>query len=139
MLEVSDDDDADSDEKDDGTCFHMVHGGVSAVRSRTPTSAGMMGVMPDSNQIYMVGAQPKLTSQMWRSMEKEFGISNEHLLETNSYFAKHVYDIAEENARGQCTIGHSCKVMCIYYRHIRLFHCSCVSHTDHLSPMLISF
>ena len=35
-------------------------------------------------------------------------------VQTNTYFAKHVYDIAEENARGQCTAGHSCKV-CITF------------------------
>ena len=105
---AADDDDKNNDE-DDGSCFHMVTGGVLAIRSRTPTSAGMMGIKPDYNQLKLVEYMPGVTGQMWRSMKKEFRVTNEHLLETNSYFAKHVYDIAEENARGQCTVGHSCK------------------------------
>ena len=32
-------------DEDDGSCFHMVNVGISALRSRTPTSAGMLGVM----------------------------------------------------------------------------------------------
>jgi len=111
-ISVFDEEDLDDDEtieKDDGTCFHMVTIEVASVRSRTPTSAGMMGVMPDLTQIQSLRKYPKLTDIMWHIMEKKFGLSNEHLLETNSYFAKHIYDIAEENARGQCTAGHSCK------------------------------
>jgi len=111
-LSVFDEEGTDDDEKedeDDGSCFHMITGGISSVRARTPTSAGMMGVNPDSNQMGMVEKMPQLTPIMWTSIQREFDISNDHLLETNSYFAEHVYDIAEENARGQCTVGHSCK------------------------------
>ena len=100
----------DEEEEDEGTCFHMVHEGASAVRSRTPTSAGMMGVTsPTLLQMKIIEKMPTLTSIMWKMMEREFSISNEDLLATNSYFAEHIYDIAEENARGQCTNGHSCK------------------------------
>ncbi len=97
-------------DEDDGSCFHMVHVGISALRSRTPTSAGMLGVMPDMTQKEIMKANPTLTELMWRSMKNEFRILNHNLLRTNAYFAEHVYDIAEENARGQCTAGHSCKV-----------------------------
>ena len=103
-------DDDEKDDEDDGTCFHLVASGISAIRSRTPTSAGMMGIKPDLNQIFILQKKPKLEKYMWRSMQEEFGVDENRLLETNSYFAKHVYDIAEENARGQCTAGHSCKV-----------------------------
>ncbi|KAL7547655.1 hypothetical protein ACHAWF_010945 [Thalassiosira exigua] len=111
---------------DDGTCFHMITNGIAgvlshtsksdtksgifpAVRSRTPTSAGMKGVVPDINQVMMVKRAPKLTEMLWKSMKKEFHISNDHLQGTTHYFAEHIYDISEENARGQCTVGHSCK------------------------------
>ena len=99
------------EEPDDGSCFHMVNAYYFAsVRSRTPTSAGMLGIAPDDTQIMLVKKQPILTYAMWVLMVREFGISNRSLINTNDYFAKHVYDIAEENARGQCTQGHSCKV-----------------------------
>ncbi|KAL7430827.1 hypothetical protein ACHAXH_003750 [Discostella pseudostelligera] len=96
-------------DEDDGSCFHMVHVGISALRSRTPTSAGMLGVMPDNIQKEIMKSNPKLTELMWHAMKNEFRILNRNLLKTNAYFAEHVYDIAEENARGQCTAGHSCK------------------------------
>lgn len=101
----------DKEEPDDGSCFHMVNAYYfAALRSRTPTSAGMMGVSPDAMQLMLVKKQPILTYAMWVLMVREFGVSNKTLIGTNEYFAKHVYDIAEENARGQCTRGHSCKV-----------------------------
>lgn len=98
---------------DDGSCFQMIHGWTHAVRSRTPTSAGMMGVNPDENQLQMVLRNKGIKKLMWRQMHKKFLLNDDDLRKTNSYFAKHVYDIAEENARGQCTNGHSCKVSCI--------------------------
>jgi hypothetical protein len=99
---------------DDGSCFHMVTVGVAAVRSRTPTSAGMLGVQPDATQRAIVAKTPTVTNVMWNSMKKEFGISNRQLVQTNTYFTEHIFDIAKENAKGQCTAGHSCKVCVIY-------------------------
>jgi hypothetical protein len=81
----------------------------AALRSRTPTSAGMLGVSPDDMQMILVKKQPILTYAMWVLMVREFGVSDKSLVKTNEYFANHIYDIAEENARGQCTQGHSCK------------------------------
>ena len=99
---------------DDGSCFHLVTVGIAAIRSRTPTSAGMLGVNPDFTQREFIRKQENLTDIMWKSMKKEFFIRDRQLVETNLYFADHIYDIAEENARGQCTAGHSCKV-CTYF------------------------
>ncbi|KAL7454855.1 hypothetical protein ACHAWC_009330 [Mediolabrus comicus] len=100
----------DDEVSDDGDCFQMLQGWTHAVRSRTPTSAGMMGVNPDENQINMVRrGKGTLKKLLWSQMHKDFLIKDSDLRQTNSYFAKHVYDIAEENARGQCTNGHSCK------------------------------
>ena len=102
---VQDDDEV----PDDGSCFQMIHGWTHAVRSRTPTSAGMMGVNPDDNQLKMVLHNKNMKKILWREMHKHFLLKDDDLRKTNTYFAKHVYDIAEENARGQCTNGHSCK------------------------------
>ena len=57
--------------------------------------------MPDMIQKEIMKANPILTDLMWRSMKNEFRVLNRNLLKTNAYFAEHVYDIAEENARGQ--------------------------------------
>lgn len=75
---------------DDGSCFHLATVGLAAVRSRTPTSAGMLGVNPDSTQREYVRKDPKLTKVMWKSLRSEFRISNEKLVETNTYFADHI-------------------------------------------------
>jgi hypothetical protein len=102
--------DSDKEEPDDGSCFHMVNAYYfAALRSRTPTSAGMLGVSPNDMQMMLVKKQPILTYAMWVLMVREFGVSDKSLVKTNEYFANHIYDIAEENARGQCTQGHSCK------------------------------
>lgn len=102
---------SDKEEPDDGSCFHMVNAYYfAALRSRTPTSAGMLGITPTETQLQIVQRQPILTYAMWVLMVREFGVSNKSLIRANDYFAEHVYDIAEENARGQCTQGHSCKV-----------------------------
>ena len=120
-----DSDDGVGEEVDDGSCFHMVTAGVSAVRSRTPTSAGMMGVHPDITQLGLMKQFPTLGRSMWRSTGRDFHISNKDLLETNAYFSEHVYDIAEENASGQCTAGHSCKVRSFVVVSTKRFCCAC--------------
>ncbi|KAL7542436.1 hypothetical protein ACHAWF_007175 [Thalassiosira exigua] len=128
-------------ESDDGTCLHMVRDGIAAmhsrtstrtsmkgvvskiaaVRSRTPTSAGMEGVVPDLNQV-MVMKNENLTDMMWHSMKSDFFIADEDLQETIQYFSDRIYDISEDNARGQCTVGHSCKVRSFLFYVIHFAH-----------------
>mmetsp|Transcript_19935 Transcript_19935/g.39448 ORF Transcript_19935/g.39448 Transcript_19935/m.39448 type:complete len:190 (+) Transcript_19935:2-571(+) len=106
----TDDDEDEDDEPDDGTCFHMIRSfPFAAVRSRTPTSAGMLGISPTLTQLEIVRRHPAVQTFMWKVLEREFRIENEELVETNEYFGEMVFEIAEENARGQCTEGHSCK------------------------------
>jgi hypothetical protein len=105
------DEDFDKEEPDDGSCFHMVNAYYfAALRSRTPTSAGMFGLTPTATQYMIVQKQPLIQYAMWILMVREFGVSERQLIGTNEYFGEKVFDIAEENARGQCTQGHSCKV-----------------------------
>ena len=99
-------------------CFHMVNAFVfSAIRSRTPTSAGMLGITPTLSQLEMVKRQAILQPYMWMTFRPHFHIGNKLLVRTNRYFKDMVYEIAEENARGQCTEGHSCKVRVHYISH----------------------
>ena len=109
-------DGAHSHQVDDGSCFHLVTVGINDIppRSHTPTSAGMLGVALYSTQREITRKSPNVNNVVWGSMKNEFRISDRQLVETNLYFADLIYDIAEENARGQCTTGHSCKV-CTYF------------------------
>ena len=116
-------DGAHSHQVDNGSCFHLVTVGINDLppRSHTPTSAGMLGVALYSTQREITRKSPNVNNVMWGSMKNEFRISDRQLVETNLYFADHIYDIAEENARGQCTTGHSCKVCAYFFAAINIF------------------
>lgn len=98
-----------------GSCIELVEAFTfAALRSRTPTSAGMLGLAPDDNQKAAVAFLPQIVDAMWESVEDEFGISTPLLEDATAYFmedhGRRVFEVAEENARGQCTEGHSCKL-----------------------------
>ena len=77
---------------------------LGAVRTRTWTSAGMMNILM-SNQ----------TSTNNRSSQEKiqklchlyFGIDS--LQSVQTYLQTHLVEIAQDNLKGQCTPGHSCK------------------------------
>jgi len=88
-----------------GMCIQkvpQVH--ISAIRSRTLTSAGMAGV----NEPYPKSTNDTQT-ELWQFTEESFGISKVDVRSANAYLNKYSSLIAEENLRGQCTPGHSCK------------------------------
>jgi hypothetical protein len=75
-----------------------------AVRSRTPTSAGMRDThlereLPDAKSVAV----------LWNILEKLFFISKKKASDTNQFVQDHMAQIAKENLEGQCTSGHSCK------------------------------
>lgn len=74
---------------------------IGAIRSRTPTSAGMM------NAIWEGEIPPK--QDMWKLFPKLFQISRQSATETNHFIQSNLVAIAKENLEGQCTKGHSCK------------------------------
>jgi hypothetical protein len=77
-----------------------------AIRSRTPTSAGMLNVHPPLNSLY----DSWWVNYVFANMAHEsFGISRASLAWINHYLSDHVIDIARDNLLGQCTTGHSCK------------------------------
>jgi hypothetical protein len=75
-----------------------------AVRSRTPTSAGLKGV-----GIALVKQDPLEIAQQWEYMDAVFGIPQSLATKTNFYLTQHLVAILEDNLAGQCTHGHSCK------------------------------
>ncbi len=121
LKEDNEDPNIKAEEVDDGSCFHMVKFFLfPAIRSRTPTSAGMLGVTPSKHQLEVVKYKRnkgKLVPYMWELMKNHYGVKDVDLVDTNRYFGSHLFDIAEENAQGQCTVGHSCKVRSIGWMH----------------------
>jgi len=87
----------------------------TALRARTPTSAGMLNVLLGGHQKvdkkYFRGAvqQEKLQDQMWTLVLPRFGFDRKRASQLRTYFSNHLAAIAEDNLKGQCSDGHSCK------------------------------
>ncbi len=90
---------------------------ISAIRARTTTSAGMKDVGGSSSQTDLaLHSRVKNEVNMLKEDERrstmllsDFGIEDEMLDLVKSYFAENALRIAEDNLKGQCTSGHSCK------------------------------
>lgn len=77
---------------------------ISAIRSRTWTSAGMRNVA------YPEGRIPrKLERKMWQLLEERFNISQTTVQKAQEFLIQNKAQIAYENLLGQCTSFHSCK------------------------------
>ena len=87
-----------------------------AVRSRTPTSAGMSGVSIEgvahemrhlTNETALEEADP-LRASRFDVLQTYFRIDRDMLARTKTHFRQHIPDVAADNLQGQCTTGHSC-------------------------------
>jgi hypothetical protein len=83
---------------------------LGAIRSRTPTSAGMRGVVAEeadftAHLVHDVGKDPAI----WELLDKEFHVTHESTVKANQYLQTHFVQVVENNLSGQCTPGHSCK------------------------------
>mmetsp|Transcript_157 Transcript_157/g.199 ORF Transcript_157/g.199 Transcript_157/m.199 type:complete len:140 (+) Transcript_157:74-493(+) len=59
----------------------------------------------------MMDVDEKGTStEYWSKITKYFSIRKSSFQEANDFMSQHVVQIAQDNMKGQCTIGHSCKV-----------------------------
>jgi hypothetical protein len=78
-----------------------------AIRSRTPTSAGMARVqITDTTELY---DQWWIHLAFWNMIHQSFRISRPTLKWIHQYLSDHLIAIAHDNLIGQCTTGHSCK------------------------------
>eukprot|EP00934_Nitzschia_sp_Nitz4_P001109 Nitzschia sp. Nitz4//scaffold7_size249615//118673//119827//NITZ4_001175-RA/size249615-processed-gene-0.195-mRNA-1//-1//CDS//3329558436//1109//frame0 len=69
----------------------------AAIRSRTPTSAGMSRVQAtDKDSIY-----DNCTDQLWKYVERDFSIYQDGALATSQFLKTNLKDIVEDNIRGQ--------------------------------------
>lgn len=77
----------------------------AALRSRTATSAGMSRVEATSkDKMY-----DNQTETLWSFVTRDFGILQEDAKATSRYIKSNLPSILEDNLKGQCTFGHSCK------------------------------
>jgi hypothetical protein len=79
-----------------------------AIRSRTPTSAGMLHV--DLTRAQLEATTPFLSYVYWDTVHNLFRLNRPQMRWINEYLTNHLIDIAKDNLFGQCTSGHSCKV-----------------------------
>lgn len=90
------------------TCLHMMTKPVlGAIRSRTATSAGMRNVKimnEDTKKHAQVPMRLLVTA-----LQQGFHVTIADVIQVNQYMQDHVFEIAADNLRGQCTHGHSCK------------------------------
>lgn len=100
-------------------CLRMItHPKMGALRSRTPTSAGMRGVVTQEGNkpeahIFMtekIIKDPKIRTKMWKVLGHYFAVTEEMATDANTYVREHFVAIVGDNLRGQCTKGHSCKI-----------------------------
>ena len=86
---------------------------VSAFRSRSMTSAGMLNIgvggVPSNGEVGKTAA--KYSKELWRSyIEKWFGIAPEKAKEAADFLVANYINTVRDNIRGQCTHDHSCKM-----------------------------
>ena len=92
-----------------GPCLRWANDkAFAAVRSRTPTSAGMADVLLGDEDIDDE-EEHWVQYIMWNAMHEMFGLERPQLAWMNDYLRKNLVAIAKDNLMGQCTTGHSCK------------------------------
>lgn len=90
-------------------CLRFVeHHTFEAVRSRTPTSTGMLEVVLSRQELLRASKTQDILQDV---LEEDFGIQmdGDHLASLNEYLTNHLVEIARDNLQGQCKTGHSCK------------------------------
>lgn len=102
-----------SDELKSSCIRHTKELKPTAIRARTPTSAGMENVV-DGSQTKNLHYRPAesdaaLQNEMWVGVRNTFGIKKEQVFALTSHLVRHQPEIVADNLKGQCTKGHSCK------------------------------
>ena len=82
----------------------------NAIRSRTPTSAGMMAVLVEPPDLSAQQDAEWFEYICWKALSRDFGLDRPEMAWMQSYLTRHLQEIGNDNLRGQCTTGHSCKV-----------------------------
>ena len=78
-------------------CWSKLSKYPTALRSRTITSAGMSRIDTVPKESFY----DNNTEVMWKYVERDFGISPKHALQTSQYLQDHFFGIVQDNLRGQ--------------------------------------
>lgn len=86
----------------------------TAIRARTPTSAGMDNIVTNyTKHNSLVKSPPEsaldVQDEIWSGVASTFGIGRDQVAETRSSLLTNLPEIVRDNLKGQCTRGHSCK------------------------------
>jgi len=96
------------------SCFQMIDNPeISAIRSRTPTSAGMKDMAPTKKKmenLMRMAAEFDADGTIIKRLGQMFGINEDTIQHTTTHIRDNLLFMSEDNLRGQCTKGHSCKV-----------------------------
>lgn len=80
---------------------------LGAIRSRTPTSVGMQGVLSVANGKGVVNETRQ--TMLWNDVVEQLSVSQSSVKAIRQYIMEHMSDIAKENLESMCKPGHSCK------------------------------
>ncbi|CAJ1953973.1 unnamed protein product [Cylindrotheca closterium] len=112
------------DKHHSGGCVDFFNLVPTAIRARSPTSAGMYNILwphhthenfteepPKLQDRYLKEAKRQAIDQakFWKASEYYFDFGESSASRVHAYLSDHMKEIAEENLVGQCTHGHSCK------------------------------
>ena len=82
------------------------------LRARTPTSAGMSGVLPNKARDGREQISHRFVSfheKLWRELPSRYGVSTDNLVVARSNLLSDLPAIVDDALLGQCTKHHSCK------------------------------
>jgi hypothetical protein len=81
---------------------------AQAIRSRTPTSAGMKGLALPSSKVLPQSAV-LVEAVFWNDTMQSFSLDGAEIRQRRMDVLDDLSDIVLDAIRGQCTLGHSCK------------------------------
>jgi len=94
-------------------CLRMIKKNpfIGAVRSRTPTSAGMKNVARKEEDVKEMSKYSLSynDTELEQLLYVNFRINFDDVIMANQYVHDHFTGILKDNLKGQCTAGHSCK------------------------------
>jgi hypothetical protein len=96
----------------EGKCLRLLSTPTwGAIRSRTPTSAGMRDILiePANFEKRLAVAITRNITMLTRELWQDFRCDYEQVIKAQRYLQDHLLEIVTENLQGQCTRGHSCK------------------------------
>eukprot|EP00977_Amphora_coffeiformis_P024099 scaffold15076_cov155-Amphora_coffeaeformis.AAC.3 len=89
-------------------CLHFVDTlEYPALRTRTPTSASMVGVTVQAVDSFAVDKQ--VGKELWSKVSSSFAVKREEVRGAHQHLTDHMVQILQDAVQGQCSHGHSCR------------------------------